>query len=377
MARKKQKHLKSGFTTGTAAAAAAKCALIHLLDGRPPDRVRVTFLTGDTIVIPVHRAEMLDPDMVSCSVIKDAGDDPDVTNHAEIGARVSIKEETGDTQDGFQLVIQGGEGVGRVTKPGLEVPPGKPAINPGPETMIRREIREVLAQKKKNNVKLRVEIFVPRGKEIASKTMNQRLGILGGISILGTTGIVKPMSHEAYVATIESALSVAAATGQKWVVLTTGRRSERYAQQAFQEIPEEAFVQMGDFFKKTLNAASGFGFEKIILAAFFGKAVKMAQGAPHTHALKSSLSLKELAAWIREKTGDRRLSDQITGANTARHAFDMIHAKNPEAITLVGERMVAAGKTFTKPGIDIQALILDYQGNIVYNSEGYDRMGTS
>ena len=365
-----KKKLRTGFTTGTAAAAATKGALRLILDGKESSRVRIRLLTGDDIYIPIHHCRLEKQDSAICTVIKDAGDDPDVTHKAEIGARVSIQV-AGDNQSGskpLEIVISGGGGVGRVTKPGLEVPPGHPAINPGPVKMITQAIHDVLKNQRLDGT-VETEIFVPQGEKIAEKTLNARLGILGGISILGTTGIVRPMSHEAFIATITSALSVARASGVKKVVLTTGRRSERFAQHLWPKLAEEAFVQIGDFFKMSLEVASRQGFEKATLAVFFGKALKMAQGAPHTHAAKASLTLDKLATWAQEITGNRELSQHILAANTARHAFDIIGQDYPGVIGHVGKQIVTSAQQFAGRDIKIQSIIFDYTGNVVFDSD--------
>jgi cobalt-precorrin-5B (C1)-methyltransferase len=365
-----KKKLRTGFTTGTAAAAATKGALQLILDGKKSSRVRIRLLTGNDIYIPIHCCRLDKEDHAVCTVIKDAGDDPDVTHRAEIGARVSIQA-AGDNQSGstpLEIVIGGGEGVGRVTKPGLEVPPGRPAINPGPVKMITQAIHDVLKNCRFHGT-VETEIFVSQGEEIARKTLNARLGILGGVSILGTTGLVRPMSHDAFIATITSALSVARASGVKKVVLTTGRRSERFAQHLWPILAEEAFVQIGDFFKMSLEAASRQGFEKAALAVFFGKALKMAQGVPHTHAAKASLTLDKLAGWAREITGKQDLAQHILAANTARHAFDIIGQEYPGVIGHVGKRIVKSAQRFAGPDIRIQSIIFDYTGNVVFDSD--------
>jgi len=364
-----KKKLRTGFTTGTSAAAAAKGALQMILDGKKPARVRIRLLTGDDIYIPTHRCRLENESLAICTVIKDAGDDPDVTHKAEIGARVSFQIAS-HAQSGSkppEIVISGGEGVGRVTKPGLEVPPGQPAINPGPVKMITQAIHDVLKNHGLNGT-VKTEIFVPEGKKIAEKTLNARLGILGGISILGTTGIVRPMSHDAFIATITSALSVARASGVKKVVLTTGRRSERFAQQLWPQLGQEAFVQIGDFFKMSLEAAASQGFEQATLAVFFGKALKMAQGVPHTHAAKASLSLDKLADWALTITGNRKLAQHILTANTARHAFDIIGPDYPAVISHVGEQIVESAQRFAGQGMAIQSIIFDYSGKVVFDS---------
>jgi cobalt-precorrin-5B (C1)-methyltransferase len=210
---------------------------------------------------------------------------------------------------------------------------------------------------------------VPQGKKLAEKTLNARLGILGGISILGTTGVVRPMSHDAFIATIESALSVARACGLNQVVLTTGRRSERFAQGCWGRIAPEAFIQIGDFFKLSLESAAKRGFVHITLAVFFGKALKMAQGVPHTHAGKSSLTLDKLSGWTWKITRDSELSRKISAANTARHAFDILREQGPEVISHVGQLLVASAKCFAGLKTKIRSIIFDYDGEVVFDSE--------
>jgi cobalt-precorrin-5B (C1)-methyltransferase len=366
-----KKKLRTGFTTGTAAAAATKGALQLILKGRPPVEVRIRLLTGDDIVIPIHRCLLEEKGRAVCSVIKDAGDDPDVTHKAEIGARVTMKSHNAGREpaSGIRIIISGGEGVGRVTKPGLEVEPGQPAINPGPRTMIGEAILDVLGEGTRDCT-ISSEIFVPQGRKLAEKTLNARLGILGGISILGTTGIVRPMSHDAFIAAIESALSVAHATGCDRVVLTTGRRSERFAQTHWPQLPPEAFIQIGDFFQASLaSAAAKDGLKHVTLAVFFGKALKMAQGVSHTHAAKSVMALDKLAQWTRELAGDDKLSEMVLCANTARHAFDLIRDRCPQVIFHVGRQIVKSAQVFAGSGLKIRSVIFDYNGNIFFDSE--------
>ncbi len=357
--------LKSGFTTGTAAAAAVKAALIRIVMGDCPTSANVWLPTHNRIEIPVHRCELMDPSRATAVVIKDAGDDPDVTHGAEIGAVVTL--DIGNDVQNTSVTIIAGEGVGTVTLPGLEIPPGEPAINPGPRKMILRAVCEVLETAHKTS-RVTVEIFAPRGRILSEKTLNARLGIIGGISILGTTGIVRPMSHEAYEATITAALSVARAGGCRRVVLTTGRRSERFAQNILTDLPDIAFVQIGDFFKMSLEAASLKGFENITLAVLFGKAVKMAQGFSYTHAAKSDLSLTALSEWAVAATSDRNLGQRLRHANTAREALSMISEAHPAIIADVGRRMIQAARRFAAENTEIQGIIFDYSSQVLYSS---------
>ncbi len=370
MARK----LRTGFTTGTAAAAATKGALTMIFEDKAPSSVPIKLLTGDTLDIVIHTCVLDTQGQATCTVIKDAGDDPDVTHKAEIGATVKLESiDSGIPIKGAQqqlIRITGGTGVGRVTKPGLEVPPGEPAINPGPRKMINQAVNDVFAKHQKK-YPLHVEVFVPDGEGLAEKTLNARLGILGGISILGTTGIVRPMSHDAFIATIQSAASVARASGLEQVVFTTGRRSERFAQAYWPHLPEEAFIQIGDFFKMSLDCASQLGFKRICLAVFFGKATKMAQGIPHTHAAKARLTMEKLSEWSHELTHDDQFSKRIKEANTARHAFDIIGKHHPEVIFMVGRKIVSSAKAFVSGTMAIDSVIFDYNGSAVFDSTKY------
>jgi cobalt-precorrin-5B (C1)-methyltransferase len=402
--KRSERTLKTGFTTGAAAAAAAKAALLCLLTGERVELVSLTMLNGEHREIPVKQPRLLDSRTCECIVVKDAGDDPDVTHQAEIGVRVWLFAEedrgretevrgqgsevsekrtedrgqrTGDRcwraeaikvpldRSSGTVWIFGGTGVGRVTKPGLEIAPGLPAVTEGPRTMILREIQEVFEQTGATG-SVAVEIFVPQGETLAKKTMNARLGILGGISILGTTGLVHPLSHEAYQASILAGIRVAAAAGCTTLVLTTGRRSERHAQTLRPDLPEEAFLQMGDFFEFAVKSAGEQGITNLVLAMFWGKAVKMAQGFPHTHAAKSALSLHKLGEWAAALSRDARLVQAIQSANTARQTFAMIQERLPELISEVGRRIQENAWRFGKNSLEIRVVILDFEGKPVF-----------
>ena len=362
-----RRRLRTGFTTGATAAAAAKGAVLFLLEGRPPAAVSVALLTGDRIAIPIHSYGRTDAG-AACTAVKDAGDDPDVTHGAEIGAMVRFEDPGGPSGGRPAVIISGGEGVGRITKPGLELPPGEPAINPGPRRMIAQAVEEALAAHAAART-VAVEIFVPRGEEIARRTLNARLGIVGGISILGTTGVVRPMSHDAFTATIAAGLSVARACGLDRAVLTTGRRSERFAQRLWPQWPEEGFVQVGDFFQRSLELAAHQGFRQAVLAVFFGQAGKVAHGAPHTHAARSELSLAALADWSLEQGGPPALADAVRSCNTAREAFARIASAHPNLIAEVGRRVVASAARFAGPGVQVRNVIFDYEGRVAFDSE--------
>ncbi|WP_373498995.1 cobalt-precorrin-5B (C(1))-methyltransferase CbiD [Desulfococcus sp.] len=374
--------LRSGFTTGAAAAAATKGALFRLLTGGTPASVEIPILSGGMLTIKIHACRTTADGGAECTVVKDAGDDPDVTHGAVIGARVRFAEGTPETLPGhlpgrevilpgtgaWHIRLTGGTGVGKVTQPGLDVAPGEPAINPGPRRMIREAVADALSARPYTGG-VCIEIFAPEGAALARKTLNARLGILGGISILGTTGIVRPMSHDAYVATIRSALSVARAAGIDAVVMTTGRRSERFAQALWPDQPETAFVQIGDFFEASLSTAASMGFREVRMAVFFGKAVKMAQGVPHTHAAKSAMTLQRLSEWALELSGDPDFADRVARANTARHAFDFIRDAHPALIARVGRGMIWAARRFSGGGLRVRGVVFDFDGSPIFDAE--------
>jgi cobalt-precorrin-5B (C1)-methyltransferase len=317
--------------------------------------------TGDRLQVPVATCRRLSATAAEGRVIKDAGDDPDITHGAEIGARVRLLP-AGEKE---RVRISGGEGVGTVTKPGLEVPLGEAAINPVPRRMITRALTDLLETAGQTGGAA-VEIFVPQGAALARRTLNARLGIIGGVSILGTTGLVKPLSHDAYTATIDACLAVARAAGLEEAVLTTGRRSERFAQALLPALPAEAFVQIGDFFQKSLGMTVARGFRRATLAVFFGKALKMAQGAPHTHASRADLNLRALAGWTAEACGRLDLASAVAAANTARHALEILGDSCPPVVAAVGRRIIAAAHDFASGAVEIRSVIFDYDGKVIF-----------
>ena len=360
------KTLKKGFTTGAAASAAVKAALTAMFSEVFPKAVTICFLTGEKKQILVHSIKKMTQNQYQATIIKDAGDDPDITHKAVIGAVVTVS----DIKKGVNICITGGIGVGIITKPGLELAVGEPAINPGPRIMIKNAVEEVFQQFKIHGKQVDIEIFVPKGEVLAKKTLNARLGILGGISILGTTGIVTPMSHDAYLATIKAGIDVAAANGADTLVFTTGRRSERFAMENNSNFSEDAFIQTGDFFKASLDMAGlNPEIKAIIYTVFFGKAVKMALGFEHTHAAKSELTLNELSRWAAKITGIESLVKTIATANTARHAFDYIYPQYPELVAYVGQKIVENASQFSGNTLQIRAIILDFEGNIAFDTK--------
>ncbi|MFH1003716.1 MAG: cobalt-precorrin-5B (C(1))-methyltransferase, partial [Chloroflexota bacterium] len=303
---------RSGYTTGACAAAAAKAAVLAWLGQQPVARVTISLPQngGTRASFPVARCTFSQTE-ASCSVIKDAGDDPDVTDKAEIRATVSAGDRPG-------IEITGGEGVGRVTKPGLEIAVGRPAINPVPREMIIASVREAAGDYLKTGG-IRVTISVPEGEALAKRTLNRRLGIVGGISILGTTGIVIPYSAEAYTACISQSLDVAVAAGCREAVLTTGRRSEKFAQAALPWLAEEAFIQAGDFIGHALEECAKRPLAKVTVWGMVGKMSKLAAGHLYTNISDSRVDiglLTEVAAGAGVPQATVRA---LRGAVTANH----------------------------------------------------------
>ncbi len=359
--------LKTGFSTGSAAAAAAKAALLSLLGVEAPAKVGIPLPDGGRLEIAVREVDRLSPGQARATVVKDAGDDPDVTNGAAISATVELLPEGGEG-----VVIAGGPGVGRVTRPGLPVEVGQPAINPVPRAMILEAMAEAWAERGPSGRPLdaRVEIGVAEGEKLARRTLNPRLGILGGLSILGTSGLVKPFSHEAYTATIDSALEVAWAAGAAEVVLTTGGRSEKRAMALCPDLAELCFVQIADFFGFALQEAAHRGFKRLGLVSYFGKAVKQAQGLVYTHAHQAAMDLGRLAAWLAEAGAPAALAQEIGRANTARHALDLLRqAGRLDLSAVVGARLLAAARGLAGPGPKLWAALLDYDGRVLYRAE--------
>lgn len=332
---KERTRLKEGFTTGTAFAAAVKGALALLLGGERPDRVRVDLPGSRTWTVPLHRLDLETEGRAVCTVIKDAGDDPDLTHGAEVGAVVEVGQgplEPGPCSsilniNGLNIIFIAGEGVGTVTRPGLPLPPGEPAINPGPRRLTGKVVREAVTEY--NGLRptdiVSLTAFVARGKELAAKTLNPKLGIVGGLSILGTTGVVRPYSHAAYRATIVVELRAARASGLREVVLATGRTSERLAGELL-KAPDLALIRMGDHLSFCLRQAREEGFERVVVAAFFGKTVKMAQGSLDLRFDTAPMNLAPLAELTARLTEDRDLADSVAGANTARMALELLQA---------------------------------------------------
>lgn len=376
--------MREGFTTGSAATGAALAALCLLVQDTKPSSVRVPLPPFDAAGRPrgwlqldvalcgrgedarVHGAsaelagpaDLADPAaqgarIAHACIIKDGGDDPDVTSGLAIHASVAFR--AGPASPAPEIALHGGPGVGRVTLPGLPVPVGQPAINPGPREQLRRGIWLWLAQHGLACPPLDVTISVPGGEEAARKTFNPRLGIEGGISILGTQGTVRPFSHEAFRATIVQGLQVARTMHEDCICLTTGRRSEKLLMALMPELPPRCFVQVADFAQFALQESGSRGFARIVWGCFFGKLLKLAQGLPNTHAHEALTDMGLLADLCREHGMAAECADAIGNATTAAHALELLLPQPAAAdvVRVVAGRAASVAARFAGQPVEI------------------------
>ncbi len=331
-----RKGLRSGFTTGACAAAAAKAALLKLLSPQIGiNRVSIPFPDGSR-----HEFDILSlGSNGSCawaSVIKDAGDDPDVTNGAQIRTSIRFLSPAGENRDEtghYSTVFKAGPGVGTVTRKGLAVDKGEPAINPGPRRMIRAAVEEAFQEAAGPLERRAVEVTISirNGRQLARNTLNPRLGIRGGLSILGTTGIVRPVSAKAWTDTIEVCMNVAQKAGLREIILSTGRSSERAVQELL-GLPDEALVMMGDYLEYAMKAAGRRNFRQIHFAGMWAKIIKAALKIPQTHVRHGALNMEQAAGLLSGLGLPENLIRQVLEANTARQVLEMLLSSGQEDI---------------------------------------------
>lgn len=350
-----RKGLRTGFTTGACAAAAAKAAarclvsnaMLAEIESTLPNRMKVTFV--------LKRCERT-VNGASCSIIKDAGDDPDCTHGAELVAEVELRPQPG-------IEIRGGEGVAVVTKPGLGLEIGAPSITSPPRRNITEMVEEELAGSAYKGAF--VTISVPGGEEMARQTINSRLGLVGGISILGTTGIVRPFSTAAFRASVVQAIDVACERGLGELVLTTGGRSEAFAMKLFSHLPEDAFIQMGDFVGTALKHCARRRIGRAIIVGMIGKLSKMADGRMQTHAAGSEVNTELLAALASELGAQQHLCERIRAANTARHALELCSDKGIAIASAVCRRVVEQARRHTDHTLEVCVSLVDFNGALL------------
>jgi cobalt-precorrin-5B (C1)-methyltransferase len=357
-----KRNLRSGYTTGACAAAAAKGATLMLVNQAIASSVSIDLPAGISATFQLH-GQSYSTNEASCFVVKDAGDDPDITNGAEVHALVRRTPDPSSVTGACSTVIAGGTGIGRVTKPGLAIPPGEWAINPVPRSMIEQSVAGVLPKSAIHHSTFTIVISIPDGAERAKKTLNARLGIIGGLSILGTTGIVRPISAKAWTDTIDAALDVARACGCRTVVLSTGRSSEMAAQKHLSPLPEEACIMMGDHVAYALKACAARGFMKPIIACQFAKLLKIACGYENTHAAASELDLSVLREWAEAAHVPPENITVISHANTARE-IAVATGFDKELMALVAARARRAAAVHA-PGVRMHPLLCGYDGTVV------------
>jgi cobalt-precorrin-5B (C1)-methyltransferase len=359
----RKRSLRTGYTTGTCAAAATKAALSALVSGNKLPKVNVSLPKDKHIVIDIAWIKFVDEKSVTASVIKDGGDDPDVTNGAEIWSTVSLLESSN------KIMVDGGIGVGRVTKPGLGLEIGKAAINPTPLKMINQAIEEILEKQQKNRYGLSILISVPKGEEIAKRTDNPRLGIIGGISILGTTGIVIPYSTASFAASIRQSIDVSIAMGSDSVILTTGGRSEDFARSIFgNSIADHAYIQIGDFIGFSIKQCAIKKIKKAYVIGFIGKLTKMAMGVKQTHVKGSNVDMNFLATLAIRCGANNDLVKKIKLANTARHVGELIDQSGLSMFyDVLCEEVYNHLSKDSPSDLQIKIILLDFTGKVIGN----------
>lgn len=347
---------RTGFTTGACAAAAAKAAARCLVRNTVLSEIETVLPNRTRVMFALARCERAGSHAVA-SIIKDAGDDPDCTHGAELVADVELREAPG-------IEIRGGGGVATVTKPGLGLAIGEPAINPVP----RRNITEMVAAELAGTVHggAIVTISVPRGEIIAEQTTNARLGLVGGISILGTSGIVRPYSTAAFKASIVQEIDVAAACGHRTLVLTTGGKSEQYAMALHPELAEQAFVQVGDFIGVGLKQCARHAIARTVIVGMVGKLSKMAAGRMQTHVAGSEVDMEFLAEVALEAGASPLLAEAIRRANTARHVLELCRAEGIDGLaSRLCRRVVEHGTRHAGGSLPLEVCLVDFGGALL------------
>ena len=359
--------LHSGLTTGTCATAAAIAATIRLIKGEMPEEVPVMLPDGETIMVAVDYGE----DYAYCT--KEAGDDPDVTNGIEVRAKVIASDNHGLTRTDpicaekevrnspqKSVAIYGGEGVGRFTLPGFDYPPGEAAINKAPREMIRHNLQTILSPLTSHLLPLKVTISVPDGEEIARRTFNPRLGVEGGISIIGVSGIVKPFSEEAFIDSIRKCMEVAKASGSERVVINSGGKSERFVKAIYPDLPKQAFVEYGNYIGETLKIAHELSIPKVTLGVMLGKAVKLAAGHLDTHSRKTTMDL----GFIQQMLQESGITIDISDITLARELWKRIPTGQLQIFAQTVIRHCAEHCLPLLPNGELTILLIDDNGKI-------------
>ena len=355
---------RTGFTTGACSAAAARAAALGLVTGEVPASVVCRLPNGQEVSFAVIDGRVSGEGEAACAhaaIVKDAGDDPDATHGAHMTADVRLLPGRRG-----EVLLKGGNGVGTVTREGLGLDVGGPAINPVPRRNIRDNVWAVAGELLDHDG-VEVTISVPGGEEMAKKTLNARLGILGGISILGTTGIVRPYSTAAFRASVVQAVDVAARQGQRSIVFTTGGRTEKFAMRQLPDLEEACFVQMGDFVKAAFQSAVKRHMQQVFVGAMVGKLTKMCQGLSVTHAWKAEIDRDLLAATAQEVGAPADLVAEILSAETARFAAERLAALGlaVDFHRLLAKKAIRSLKSCYPGDYQLTVLVCDFEGRFI------------
>lgn len=345
--------LRNGYTTGACVAAGVKAALLYNL-GRPLNSVEITALDGTKLNIPIQAIKKYD-DTVCAEVIKFSGDDPDITNGVSIFTSVKM------LKNGSGISYVAGEGVGTVTKAGLAVKVGEPAINPGPRKLILAVVKELLG----DDFSLEITIAIPKGKELAKKTLNPVLGITGGISIIGTTGVLRPMSEEAFKNSLVPQIDVAKSTGFEDLIFVPGKIGERIALKW--QLPAAAMIQTSNFIGFMLENAAKRHIKNILLFGHIGKLSKVAAGVFYTHNRIADARLETLAAYGAANGLDSQCVQAILNANTAEDALSILKKANKLGIVCntIAKRASIRAERYVFGEIGIGTVMVDLEGNLL------------
>ena len=348
------KGMRTGWTTGTCASAAAKAAVVGLTSGSIPAAIEVGLPGGQRVTFAVTDVISGPPSQVA--VVKDAGDDPDVTN----GAHITVTARFLDSSERGTVELKAGDGVGTITLPGLGLPVGAPAINPVPARMIRAAVREVTDRP------VELTVSVPGGQAMADKTSNARLGIVGGISILGTTGIVRPFSTASWRASVVQQVDVAAAQGQDHIVLSTGGRTDAAAQRLYPDLPPVCFGEVGDFTGIALRRAAGAGVVRSTFVGMAGKITKLAAGVLMTHYRRSKVDVELMAEVARSCGAPDEVVRAASETATARHFAEVCVATGTlEPLAELCRRAAVACTEFTSGAVAVDVVMVDFEGDEV------------
>ena len=349
--------LRTGFTTGSCATASSKAGILAIINQKNIEKIDIVLPKRSKLNIQINSCEFTS-NTAKCSVIKDGGDDPDVTHGAEIIVDVELTDIVGE------IKIDGGDGVGRVTKPGLGLEIGSAAINPTPKKMILENVREVAGEllDKKG---IKIIISVPKGKELGPKTDNPRIGIMEGISILGTSGIVIPYSTASFAAAIRQQISVVNTMNDDSVVLTTGGRSEDFAREII-ELPDHSFIQMGDFSGYTIKQCAKQGLKKAYVAGFIGKLAKMAAGVKQTHVKGGKVDMKFLSELAKRCGANSKTISKILGANTARNVQEIVMEDNVDGFfDEITKETCNQMRQHSEQKIPVEVILFDFDGKVL------------